>query len=65
MISPAKYTDYCLTFTVTLGRSTVMTVLTTVSVAATYNSNTSSGFGGTSVGNDFKYYLSSMKAVVA
>jgi hypothetical protein len=39
----------------------VMTVLTTVSVVATFNSNTSSGFGGTSGGKDFRCCLSSMK----
>jgi hypothetical protein len=38
---------------------------TTMSVVATYSSNTSSGFGGTSVGRDFRYCLSSMKADVA
>jgi hypothetical protein len=42
-----------------------ITVLTTVLVAAMYNSNTSSGLGGTSVDRDFIYYLSSMKADVA
>jgi hypothetical protein len=42
-----------------------MTILTTVSVAATYNSKTSSGFGGTSVDKDFRYCLSSMKVVAA
>jgi hypothetical protein len=41
------------------------TVLTTMLVAATYNSNTSSGIGGTSVGRDFRYCLSSMKAAAA
>jgi hypothetical protein len=34
----------------------------TVLVTTTYNSNTSSGFGGTSVDRDFRYCLSSMKA---
>jgi hypothetical protein len=34
-------------------------------VAATYNSSTSSGFGGTSVGKDFRYWLSSIKADAA
>jgi hypothetical protein len=48
-----------------LGRSMAMIVLTTVSVDATYNSNTSSGFGRTNVGKDFRYYLSSMKAAAA
>jgi hypothetical protein len=43
----------------------VITVLTIVSIAATYNSNTSLGFSGTSVGRDLRYRLSSMKAVVA
>jgi hypothetical protein len=33
-------------------------------IAATYNSNTLSGFDGTSVGRDFRYCLSSMKDVV-
>jgi hypothetical protein len=40
----------------------MITVLTTILVATTYNSSTSSGFDGTSVGKDFRYYLSSMKA---
>jgi hypothetical protein len=43
----------------------VITVLTIVSVVAMYSSNISSGFRGTSVGKDFRYYLSSMKVVVA
>jgi hypothetical protein len=47
------------------GRSAVMTVLTTVSIAATYNSNTSSIFGGTGIGKDFMYCLSSIKAAAA
>jgi hypothetical protein len=43
----------------------MMIVMTTVSVAAMYSSNTSSGFGGTNVGIDFRYCLSSMKAITA
>jgi hypothetical protein len=50
---------------VALGYSTMMIVLTMVLVAATYNSNTLLGFGGTSVGKYFKYCLSSMKSDVA
>jgi hypothetical protein len=42
-----------------------MIVMTTVSVATTYSSNTSLGLGGTSIGRDFRYCLSSMKAVAA
>jgi hypothetical protein len=42
-----------------------MTVLTTVSLAVTYNSIRSSGFGGISVDKDFRYCLSSMKVVAA
>jgi hypothetical protein len=60
-----KVRSCCLTFIVALGHSMVMTVLTNVSVATTYNSNTSSGFGGTNVGKDFRYCLSSMKAAAA
>jgi hypothetical protein len=55
---------YYLTYVVASGRSTVITVLTTM-VAATYNSNTSSDFGGTSVEKDFRYCFSSMKAAAA
>jgi hypothetical protein len=51
----------CLTSIVSSNRSTVITVLTTVSVATTYNSSTLLGFGGTSVGWDFWYWLSSME----
>jgi hypothetical protein len=40
-------------------------VLTTASVAATYISNTSSSFGGTSIGSDLRYCLSSIKVVAA
>jgi hypothetical protein len=43
----------------------MITVLTTMSVAVAYNINTSLGFGGTSVGKDFKYCLSSMKPAAA
>jgi hypothetical protein len=50
-----KYTGYCLTFVVASGHSTMMTVLTTVSVATTYNSSTSLGFEGTSVGMALRY----------
>jgi hypothetical protein len=60
-----KYTGCCLTSMVAYGRSTAMTMLTIASVVATYNSNTSSGFGGTSVGRDLRYYLCSIKATVA
>jgi hypothetical protein len=45
------------TSVVASGRLMKMTVLTTVSVATTYNSNTFSGFGGTRVGKDFKILL--------
>jgi hypothetical protein len=55
---------YYLTYVVASGRSTVITVLTTM-VAATYNSNTSSDFGGTSVEKDYRYCFSSMKAAAA
>jgi hypothetical protein len=34
-------------------------------VAATYNNNTSLGLGGTSVGKDFRYCLSTMKVAAA
>jgi hypothetical protein len=37
--------------------------LTTALVAMTYNNNTSSGFGGTSVGTDLRYCLSSIKVI--
>jgi hypothetical protein len=43
----------------------VITVLTIVLVATTYNSSMSSGFGETSVGKDFRYCLSSMKVAAA
>jgi hypothetical protein len=36
-----------------------------VSVATTYNSSMSSDFSGTSVGKDFSYCLSSMKAIAS
>jgi hypothetical protein len=54
-----------LTSVVASGHSTVMTVLTNASVAATYNSSTSSDFDGISGGRYFKYFLSSMKATAA
>jgi hypothetical protein len=47
-----KYMGYCLTSITTSGCSTAMTVLTTTSVAATYNNSISSGLGGTRVGKD-------------
>jgi hypothetical protein len=43
----------------------MLTVLTTASLVAMYISRTSSDYGGTSVGKDFRYYLSSMKVDVA
>jgi hypothetical protein len=39
----------------------MITMMTTMSVVTIYNSSISSGFGGTSVGKDFRYCLSSMK----
>jgi hypothetical protein len=60
-----KYTDCCLTSVEASGRSTEMTVLTTTSVAATYNSRISSGCGGARVDRDFKYLLSSTNVAAA
>jgi uncharacterized protein YcfL len=60
-----KYTCCCLTSVVVLGCSTVKTILTTMSVAVMYNSSTLPGFGGISVGRDFRYYLSLMKVDAA
>jgi hypothetical protein len=54
-----------LTSVVDSGRSTTISVLTIASVAAMYNSSMSSGFGGTSVGRDFRYCLSLMIAAAA
>jgi hypothetical protein len=51
-ISLIKYIGYCLTFVVASGCSTMMIVLTTTLVVATYNSSASSGLGGTRVGRD-------------
>jgi hypothetical protein len=62
---PDRHEDCCLTSVLTTGRSTVIAILTTVLVAATYNSRTSLGFNGTSVGSDFTYCLSSIKDVTA
>jgi hypothetical protein len=60
-ISLIKYSSYCFTSVLASGHSTVMTV----SVVVTYRSSISSFFGRTSVGKDFRYYLSSMKVVDA
>jgi hypothetical protein len=43
----------------------MITVLTTISVAATYSNNTSSDLGDTKVGRDFRYCLSSTNAAAA
>jgi hypothetical protein len=43
----------------------MIVVLTTVSVVAMYSNNTSSVLGGTKVGREFRYYLSSTNAAVA
>jgi hypothetical protein len=51
-----------LTYVTASSYSTVMTVLTTTSVAATYNNNTSSGLGGTRVSKDLRYFFNSTNA---
>jgi hypothetical protein len=64
-ISLMKYTDCCFTSVLNSGCSIAMIVLTTALVAEIKSSSTSSDFGGTSVGKDFRYYLSSMKAAIS
>jgi hypothetical protein len=60
-----KYTCYCLTSVEASDRSTEITVLTTASLAATYSSRISLGHGGTRVGRNFRYCLSSTNATAA
>jgi Na+/pantothenate symporter len=60
-----KYPGCYLDFVYPSGQSMDKTVLTIAFVAATYISSSSSSLGGTSVGMDLRYCLSSWKTISA